>query len=166
MRRVAWILPALVISGIVLVVAEFIVLGYMADVIGLMPALGITIAFSGVGIWLTRREGAKAWRALAEAVTLGRMPTGQLADAALVLVGGLLLFLPGYVSDLIGLLLLLPLTRGLIRSALAFVAGKWILPREVRPTTVKGQVIPEQNPAERPDNTDEPPVLEGRILEP
>ena len=166
MRRAAWILPALVVSGIVLVVAEFVMLGYVADVIGLMPALGITIVFSGVGIWLARREGAKAWRALAEAVTLGRMPTGQLAEAALVLVGGLLLFLPGYVSDLIGLLLLLPLTRGLIRSALAFVAGKWLLPREVRPTTIRGQVIPGQDPAHRPGSTGESAVLEGRILEP
>lgn len=165
MRRAAWIPPVLVVLGIALIAAELVVLGYVADYIGLVPALGITIVFSGVGIWLAKREGAKAWRALAEAVTLGRMPTGQLADAALVLVGGLLLFLPGYVSDLLGLLLLLPLTRGLIRSALAFMAGRWLLSRGAGPTTVKGEVVTDQTADNTPPHED-PPVLEGRILEP
>ncbi|MDO4785210.1 MAG: FxsA family protein [Propionibacteriaceae bacterium] len=165
MRRAAWIPPILVVLGIALIAAELVVLGYVASLIGLVPALGITIVFSGVGIWLAKREGAKAWRALAEAVTLGRMPTGQLADAALVLVGGLLLFLPGYVSDLLGLLLLLPLTRSLVRSALAFLAGKWLLSRGAAPTTVKGEVVPDQT-TDTTSPRQDPPVLEGRILEP
>ena len=52
------------------------------------------------------------------------MPTGELADAALVLVGGLLLMLPGFVTDLIGLFFLLPLTRPLARKAIAFFVAR------------------------------------------
>ena len=60
-----------------------------------------------------RHQGARAWTALNDAYSQGKVPTGQLADAALVLVGGLLLIVPGFVSDLFGFLFLLPFTRPL-----------------------------------------------------
>ena len=71
-----------------------------------------------------RREGGRAWTALNEAFGTGRMPTGELADAALVLVGGVLLMLPGFVTDVIGFFFLLPFTRPLARKLLAFVVGR------------------------------------------
>ena len=78
------------------------------------------------------------------------MPTGELADAALVLVGGVLLMLPGFVTDLFGLLFLLPFTRPLARRLLAFLVGRrlsrmgvWrrVVRRDV--TVIEGETVPD-----------------------
>ena len=71
-----------------------------------------------------RREGSRAWQDLNEAFTSGRVPTGDLADAALVLVGGVLLMLPGFATDLIGFFFLLPWTRPLARKMIAFFVAR------------------------------------------
>ncbi len=55
-----------------------------------------------------QREGQRAWSALNTAFASGKMPTGELADAALILVGGLLLMLPGFITDIFGFVFLLP----------------------------------------------------------
>ena len=68
--------------------------------------------------------GLRAWQALADAFGGGRLPTGRLADAALVLVGGILLMLPGFLTDLLGLVMLLPFTRPVVRRLLAFVLAR------------------------------------------
>ena len=73
-----------------------------------------------------RHEGRRAWSALNDAFNSGRMPTGELADAALVLVGGVLLMLPGFATDLIGFLFLLPITRPYARRVLAFFVARRI----------------------------------------
>ena len=72
--------------------------------------------------WLMRREGTRAWKALNEAFASGKMPTGELADTALILVGGVLLMLPGFITDIFGLLFLLPFTRPLARKVLAYAS--------------------------------------------
>lgn len=148
-----------------LVIVEFMVLRYVASLIGVLPAIGLVVAFSCLGMWLTRYEGMKAWRALVEAITIGRMPTGQLANAALVLTGGLLLILPGFVSDFFGLLMLIPFSRSLIRSAIAFVVGRYFAPKATV-TTIKGTVVADNSAQARaPEDDGDPPVLEGQIVE-
>ena len=78
-----------------------------------------------------RHEGSRAWKALNDAYTTGKVPTGQLADAALILVGGVLLMLPGFVTDVFGFLFLLPWTRPFARKMIAFFVARRISKRAV-----------------------------------
>ena len=94
--------------------------------IGLWPTLAILVVEAVLGGWLMRREGGRAWHALTVAFGTGKVPTGELANAALVLVGGLLLMLPGFTTDVIGFLFLLPMTRPLARKLVAFFVARRI----------------------------------------
>ena len=69
---------------------------------GLLPTVLILLVEAVVGVLLMRHEGSRAWKALNDAFTKGKVPTGELADAALILVGGVLLMLPGFLTDIIG----------------------------------------------------------------
>jgi UPF0716 protein FxsA len=82
---------------------------------------------SALGAWLVRREGARAWEALTTALRTGRMPSRELADAALVLVGGTLLLAPGFLTDVVGFALILPVTRPIARRLLEAVVARRLL---------------------------------------
>ncbi|MBX6767435.1 MAG: FxsA family protein, partial [Actinomadura rubrobrunea] len=78
-----------------------------------------------LGGWIVRREGRRAWRDLQETLGRGRAPGREPADTALVLLGGMLLLLPGFVTDVLGLAFVLPFTRPLLRRLLgAYVARR------------------------------------------
>ena len=79
----------------------------------------LLVADGVCGAWLVKREGGRAWRRCSEALGARRaMPATELADAALVLVGGTLLLTPGFVTDVFGLFCVLPFTRPLARRLL------------------------------------------------
>lgn len=113
-----WALPVLVACFIVVSVIEVWLLTWVGTRIGIPWTIAILIAEAVLGAWLLQREGRKAWAALWDALSLGRMPSGQLADAALVLVGGILLILPGFLTDVFGLIFLVPATRPYARRVL------------------------------------------------
>ena len=71
-----------------------------------------------VGAWLAKREGLRTWRRFQEQSKAGKTPSREVADGLCVLVGGALLLAPGFVSDVLGLLLLFPLTRAPLRAVL------------------------------------------------
>ncbi|MGC3993434.1 MAG: FxsA family protein [Propionicimonas sp.] len=122
--RRPWLLPALVGVFILVAVAEVWLLTFVGVRIGVLPTLLILVAEAVLGAWLMRREGRKAWQALVDAYSTGRLPSGQLADAALILVGGIMLILPGFFTDIIGLVFLLPWTRPLARRAVGMVIAR------------------------------------------
>ncbi|MGB4271628.1 MAG: FxsA family protein [Propionicimonas sp.] len=148
---------ALVVAFIVVPIAEVWLLTTVGRAIGIWPTLGILVAEAILGAWLMRREGARAWEALQAAVAAGRMPTGHLADAALVLVGGILLMLPGFFTDILGVFCLLPLTRPLVRRFLGFVVAKQaaksgidvslIRARTQPDTIIRGETVPDPVPS-------------------
>ena len=90
---------------------ELYVLIRVGDVIGVVPTLLLLIGVSIAGTILLKREGMAAWRRLQETVRAGRMPTDEVTDGALIVLGGALLLTPGFVTDVFGLLLLFPGTR-------------------------------------------------------
>jgi len=127
MRRLLIVIALLVIVPIV----ELAVLISIGKVIGLGPTVLLVLVTSALGGWLLRHEGSKSWRAFQDDLRAGRPPGRAATDGLLVLVGGIFMLVPGFVSDVIGLLLIFPLTRGLFRAALLRV----LAPR-LGPTTV------------------------------
>ncbi len=123
-RRSGLVLPLVLVAMVALPFAEIYLLIQVGQLIGIWWTLAILVAEALLGIWLVRREGARAWKALNESFANGRMPTGELADTALVLVGGVLLVMPGLITDVLGLLFLLPFTRPLARQVLAFFIAR------------------------------------------
>ena len=109
----------LALAFLVVPIAEIWLLIQVGQVIGGWQTLLLLIAMSLLGAWLVRREGRRSWLALNEATRSGRMPGRELADAGLVLVGGTLLLTPGFLTDVLGLFFIIPLTRPLVGRRLA-----------------------------------------------
>lgn len=92
--------------------------------IGVLPTILILLAEAVIGAWIVRREGAAAWRALVTSLESGRAPTRELADAALVLIGGTLLLTPGFLTDILGFVLIIPITRAPARRLLTTAVAR------------------------------------------
>ncbi|MBV9805854.1 MAG: FxsA family protein [Solirubrobacterales bacterium] len=99
--------------------AELFVAIKVADAIGVLETVLLLILAWPVGAWALRTQGAAAWRRLSTAVSAGRSPGHEALDGALILIGGLLLIIPGFISDVLGACALLPPTRVLLRRQLA-----------------------------------------------
>jgi UPF0716 protein FxsA len=98
--------------------AEVYVAIQIAEAIGVIWMLLLLVAGWPLGIWALRSRGGAAWRRLGDAAALGRPPGREVLDGALVLLGGLLLIVPGFITDAFGVFLLLPPTRALLRRSL------------------------------------------------
>jgi UPF0716 protein FxsA len=97
--------------------AELFVIVELSNAIGFLWVLLLLIASWPIGWRLIRYEGRLALNRLRDALIAGQAPTTAVVDSALVLVGAVLLLVPGFITDTIGVLLLLP-TRALARRAL------------------------------------------------
>ncbi len=104
-------LPILLLAFVAIPILELAVILKVGALVGLWPTLLLLVADSMLGAALVRREGRRAWQAFRRALREGRWPSDEVAQGALVLVGGALLLTPGFVTDGVGLLLLLPVTR-------------------------------------------------------
>lgn len=96
---------------LVVPIVELYVLIQVGQEIGIAPTLLLLIGVSIAGTVLLKREGMATWRKLQATIAAGRMPTNEVTDGALILFGGALLLTPGFVTDIFGLLLLVPATR-------------------------------------------------------
>lgn len=159
MRRVV-----LALLAVGVVVLEVVVLVQVAQLIGWWT-VPLLLACSLVGAWLVKREGARAWSALRDAVAGGGAPGKSLGDAAMVLAGALLILVPGLVTTVLGAFAVLPVTRGLARRALHRVLGRRLSDLEASlPNQFPGA------PGYGPDATTGPggsppgPVVEGRVV--
>jgi UPF0716 protein FxsA len=103
---------------IVIPIAELAVLIQIGQAIGVLPTIGLLILDSVLGAALMRSQGRAAWLRFNTALAEGRVPGREVIDGALVIFGGALLLTPGFLSDFLGLLLLLPPTRAAIRGVL------------------------------------------------
>ncbi|MDF1602483.1 FxsA family protein [Nocardioides sp. YIM 152315] len=104
--------------------AEIYVLVQVGQVIGAGWTILLLVADAVLGTWLIKHEGARAWRVLREALDSGRMPATELADGALILVGGTLMLAPGFLTDVVGILLILPFTRPVFRRVLGAAVAR------------------------------------------
>ena len=112
-------MPALlVLAFLVVPLVELAVIIQVGQVIGPLWTVALLLGISLAGAWLVRREGTRAWSRFRSALNQGRVPTDEVAEGALVLFGGALLLTPGFATDALGLLLMIPPARKLIAITL------------------------------------------------
>ena len=111
-------LPLLVVLFITVPILELFVILQIGDLIGAWWTIGLLIADSILGSMLMRSQGRAAWRRFNEALQRGRPPAREVLDGVLIIFGGALLLTPGFVTDTVGLLFLLPPTRAAFRGLL------------------------------------------------
>lgn len=172
-RAGSWILPIILVAMVALPFLEIYVIVQVGEVIGVWWTLAILLGEALLGIWLMRREGTRAWKALNEAFASGKMPTGELADTALILVGGVLLVVPGFVTDIFGLLFLLPFTRPLARKVLAYAVARRMSRMGVSTTrprrdgsVIEGETVEDPQPPSdsgRSGSASGPVIIAGEI---
>ncbi|MGW1676137.1 FxsA family protein [Saccharopolyspora sp. NPDC002376] len=109
---------------LVAVVAEIAVLVVLGQAIGVLPTLGLLVAGAVLGTWLLRREGRRTVAEFREAARLRRSPDREISDGVLIAASGLLIFLPGLLSDIAGLLLLFPPIRAVLRKRMLRAAER------------------------------------------
>jgi UPF0716 protein FxsA len=112
-------LLALFVAFVVVPIAELYVILQVGDAIGPVATILLLVADSILGAALLRWQGRTTWRRFIEAVQAGRVPHREILDGVLVIFGGALLITPGFLTDLVGLGLLLPPTRAVVRRFLA-----------------------------------------------
>ena len=159
-------MPLLALLFVVTSIAEIWILIQVGQAIGGWQTMLLLVLDSLLGAWLLRREGRRTWRAFRLALEERRVPAREVADGALVLVGGTLLLTPGFLSDVVGVLCLLPPTRAAIRPVLTrfvarrlgvagLVTGSVRRTRPSRPVVVEGEVV--DRPAEPGQHEGPPP---------
>ncbi|MBV1850876.1 FxsA family protein [Catellatospora tritici] len=172
MRRLRWVPAAVLLVGAV----EFLIFLWLSAQIGPLRAVLLVVALSVLGIVLMRREGMSAWRRL-RAARQGGDPRGEQAlDALVGLAAALLLVIPGLLTGLLGLLLLIPPVRRAVRARARVATEKRIPagtansvfgPRRVRVSTT---TPPHHPPVQTPgpvSNAGSGPseVIEGEIVD-
>jgi len=110
--------PLLVLLFIVVPIIELFVIIQVGGAIGVLPTIGLLVADSILGSMLMRSQGRAAWRNFQAATAAGKVPAREVLDGGLIIFGGALLLTPGFVTDGLGLLLLLPPTRAIVRRML------------------------------------------------
>jgi UPF0716 protein FxsA len=108
----------LLVLFVLVPILEIYVIIQVGQAIGAWWTIGLLIADSILGSVLMRSQGRAAWRRFQLALAEGRMPAREVLDGVLVIFGGAFLLTPGFLSDVVGALLLLPPTRAVIRRVL------------------------------------------------
>ena len=139
----------LVLLFIVVPIAELAVVIQVGQAIGVWWTIALLIADSILGAMLMRHQGRVAWRRLNEALQAGRVPAREVLDGALIMFGGLLLLTPGFITDFLGLVLLIPPTRAVVRKVLAARLSHRMVVTMTTP-----------NPRQRPDD-----VIDGTAVD-
>ncbi len=112
----------LVLLFLVLPIAEIYVIIQVGDAIGIVPTLLLLILDGIAGAALARSQGRAAWARFNLALAEGRVPARETFDGAMIVLGGSLLLAPGFITDVVGFLLLIPPTRMLLRGFLSRLA--------------------------------------------
>ena len=121
-------MPLLVILFIVVPVVELYVIIQVGQAIGVLPTLALLLADALLGSLLLRQQGRGAWRRFNAALAERRFPGREVADGLMIAIGGTLLLTPGFITDVFGLVLLIPPTRAIVRRLLrSFVARRFVV---------------------------------------
>ena len=111
-------LGVLALLFLVVPVAELYVIVQVSHGIGIGETIVLLIAVSIVGAWLAKWQGLAVLRRMQRTVAQGKVPSGDIVDGALVLFAAALMITPGFLSDCLAILLLVPPTRAIARGAI------------------------------------------------
>jgi len=114
----------LVALFIVVPILELYVIIQIGGLIGIWPTLALLLADALLGSLLLRHQGRGAWERFNKALAEQRFPGREVADGLLIAIGGTLLLAPGFLTDIVGLLFLIPPTRAIVRGILRRVVGR------------------------------------------
>jgi UPF0716 protein FxsA len=118
----------LVVVFIVVPVVELYVIIQIGQLIGVWPTLALLLADALLGSLLLRHQGRGAWRRFNAAIEERRFPAREVADGLMIAIGGTLLLTPGFVTDVFGLILLVPPTRAIVRRlSRAYFARRFVV---------------------------------------
>ncbi len=157
-RRRGWLRPVLVAVFVLVPLLEIWAILQVGQLVGPWWTIALLVLDSAIGAWLIKREGGRAWQALRQALQGGRMPARELADAALILIGGTLMLSPGFVLDVAGILLILPFTRPVARRLLTSVVERRLVVLPFGPGFGPGN-------ARHPGPGPEGPVVRGDVVD-
>ena len=129
-------------------IAELIVLVWLAKATSIWTALLVILLTGALGAVLARMEGLRVLRKIQQELAEGHMPGDSLLDGLLILVAAVLLITPGLITDVFGLLLLLPPTRALAR---------WLVKRWLRRQLQSGRMLFHKSLGFRPIHDQPPP---------
>lgn len=134
----------LVVLLVILPVAEFSTLVWVAHQIGVLPMLVALFGVSIFGAAVAKRIGIEVWRRFRATLAAGDIPSGEVFDGAMVLIAAAILLVPGFITDVIGLLLLIPFVRSMVKWAFwrrmqtrLMVVSEQVGPRRVAPIKVQ-----------------------------
>lgn len=96
-------------------VVEIIVLLLSGNLIGFWPTLFLIVATGSIGAYLAKRQGMETWKKAQEQIRYGMMPGNEIIDGICIFIGAALLLSPGLISDIMGLILVFPPTRNLLK---------------------------------------------------
>ncbi len=126
MRLRTWLFLGFVIVPII----EIVLFMYVGSWIGIWPTVALVVVTAFVGSWLVSRQGRATWIRLRDDIAQGVVPTVPIVNGAMILVAGALLLTPGFLTDGIGLALLVPSVRDAIRVwGTARLSSRWIVIR-------------------------------------
>jgi UPF0716 protein FxsA len=114
----------LVALFIVIPIVELYVIIQIGSLIGVWPTIALLLADAVLGSMLLRHQGRGAWRRFNAALSEGRFPGKEVADGLLIAIGGTLLLTPGFVTDIVGAIFLIPPTRALVRRLMRGYVGR------------------------------------------
>lgn len=109
---------------LVIPIVELYVIIQVGQAFGALNTIALLIIISAVGAWLVKREGMSVWRRFQRQIESGTVPGTEIADGVMVLFAGALLISPGFLSDLLGIALLLPPVRALLRGVVMRQAAR------------------------------------------
>lgn len=115
---------ALALVFLLVPVAELYVIYKVGDAIGVLPTFLLLAIDSVLGSLLLRAQGRAVWKRFNEAMGVGRIPHREVIDGVLVIFGGAFLLTPGFLTDVVGLLLLIPPTRAFVRRLVVRRLGR------------------------------------------
>ena len=103
--------PLLFLLLLAVPIAELWVIVEVAGAVGILETLALLVLVSVAGAWLLKQQGMATWLRLRRSLERGDIPAEEVTDGALILLGGALLLTPGFLTDIVGLTLLLPPSR-------------------------------------------------------
>jgi len=123
------IAQGVLLALLALPVLEIYLLIQMGGLIGFIPTLFLLFGAAALGTYLLQSQGWSTWNRLQQSLGRGELPADDLVNGAVIVAGGALLLLPGFLSDMVGILCLIPFTRRLIaawlvRNRLGPVSGQ------------------------------------------